>query len=87
MKDKYDVPYFLRADYQIPEANLRTKAERDMDKLLKATDAKGYVRAIHDLRAGLAKCPSPALLELLEPYLRNVLLQAHNYEEQYGRLK
>lgn len=84
---KHDIPDFLRPGYQIPEANIRSKADRDLDKLIKTTDAKGYIRAIHDLRAGLAKCPSPALLALLEPYLRNVLLQAQNYEEQYGSLK
>ena len=77
---KHPIPHFLRADYQIPEANIRSKAERDMDKLLKVTKGSGYLEAVADLRRGL-KTTHPALLVLIEPAVRNLLLKADYYSE------
>ena len=77
---KHPIPHFLRPDYRLEEANIRSKAERDMDKLLKVKKAEGYLEAVNDLRRGLKTCNMFALASI-EPAVRNLLLKAEHYSE------
>ena len=80
----HPIPEWLRTGRTQPnDATLsRTKADRELDNLERLRKAQGYTEAVDRLRRGLAKCPSPALLELLEPYLRDVLLGYEMYSEE-----
>ena len=79
---KYPIPDFLKEGYRLTEATIRPKGDRDLDKLLKAAEAKGYVKAVADLRKSFIRHSiSPVLLLGIEPAMRDILLKVAFIEE------